>query len=916
MSFKDFLDQEPPPGYVAGIGRGATGFTTSADTGGIQPGFSFQNDENDDDDDENGNNSHLDAEDGSILAITSRNDKEDEEADRIYEEIEKKLRSRNKSATSKTSNANNKIVGKIDKEDQIKDKFSDLKRSLAAVSSSEWESLPEVGDLTRRNKRTRLLEQQQQRTYAVPDSVIAGSTSLGGGIQSRTDFKSISESKDKLLSSQLDRLLPQSNELNLIDAEETNRILDEKSDSQIADIRKGRSILASLRRTEPHKSSSWIASARLEEQAQNHSAAKRLIEEGCKNAPKNEDVWLESIRIHKQTSEGTKMCKVIVNEALKFNSRSEKLWLQAEELENTSDTVSRRRTLMRALEALPNNANLWRRLINLETDEEDVHKLLQRAVELCPKEWEFWLTLINLSDYKEAKNLLNKARKALDGNYFVWLTASKLEERENSSIEFKKISKLMEKAFHEVRKSHHNVPREVWLKEAETAESEGFSKTCQAIVYNLLDSESDDEQQNLNQWFNDAEAAAAKKFKETANNIYKYVIHKFPHNISSWVKLLGFLRKTSSDQSVINGFYKQAIELNPTEEIFPLMFAKDKWQIEGDIEGARSILLSAYKLLPENESIWLARVKLEVKTFNYDSAKEISETAVKLIPNSSARLWYKHIHLLRLINVKTPSDKYELRILSVLGRALELFPHTPQLHLQKAQIFLCDLKKPDFARESASIGVKQCPESIPLWILLSRIDEEHIKIVIRARSVLDTAMLKNPKSDALWAAKIQLERRNKDLVAARQLTNKALKIFPSSSCVWIEYLSLIPKMSQRKTAFVDAMKNTNNSPEILLQIGIFFWLDGKHSKAKAWFERALNNDNCNGDSWGWLYLFLDGYGTTEEKNSLLQKFNEKYEGINKGETWNATNKDLSNFEKTPVELLHHLSKSLLNKYKN
>ena len=34
VSRLDFLKQKPPPNYVAGVGRGATGFTTRSDIGG------------------------------------------------------------------------------------------------------------------------------------------------------------------------------------------------------------------------------------------------------------------------------------------------------------------------------------------------------------------------------------------------------------------------------------------------------------------------------------------------------------------------------------------------------------------------------------------------------------------------------------------------------------------------------------------------------------------------------------------------------------------------------------------------------------------------------------------------------------------------------------------------------------------
>ena len=894
-----FLDQEPPPGYISGIGRGATGFTTSADTGSLQPGFTIENGEESDD-----NLAGEIGDEGAILASGKNRDKEDEEADQIYEEIERKLQRRKVLKEEAVSEAENQSY-------EIKSKFSDLKRSLSSISAEQWEALPEVGDITRRNKRTRLYEQQQQRTYAVPDSVIAGSIARA----SPTNFQSISESRDQLLLSQLDSLLPK-HEIEF-NAEEATEILKNDQHVQIADIRKGRQILASLRRTQPNLSNSWIASARLEEQATNYTMAKKLIIEGCKHAPKSEDIWLESIRIHKLTSEGAKMCKVIVAESLKYNPGSEKLWIQAENLENSIDVVSRKRILMRAIEAIPSSASLWKRLVDLETNQDDVSKILTKAIELCPTEWDFWLTLINSSEYKDAKTLLNRARKALNGNYQVWITAAKLEERENSTIDSSKISKLMDKAFKETEKSTTTILRTTWLEEAIKAEEEGFRNTCRAIVNSLLSSEinQDNPEENLVTWFQDAETLALKESVEAANYIHQFIVETNPHSINSWKELFSFLKNSSNrNLDTLFNYYKRSIELNPKVEVLHLMYAKDLWQLAGNIVEARKVLNAASHGLENNEEVWFARIKLEIKSGNFEQALSISSKMIKAIPTSSDRVWYKHIHLVRCMNNREQNPNYEGQILALLESGLDSFPESPRLHLQKIQVLLRDLRKPDIARESARAAVEKLPSIVELWILLSHIDEQHLNILIKARSVLDTAILKNPTSDKLWTAKIQLERRNKDFVAARQLVNKGLKAFPKSSRIWIEYLSLIPKMSHRKTAFLDALKSTENSPEILLGIGVFFWLDSKHSKAKSWFERALSNDRNSGECWGWLFNFMKSYGKQQEKENLINSFESHYEEINKGDIWNSTNKDITNFEKTPKEILELVSKVLISKY--
>ncbi|CUM56472.1 uncharacterized protein AC631_05138 [Debaryomyces fabryi] len=911
MDRKAFLDQEPPAGYIAGIGRGAAGFTTSADTGSvrIQPGIIVLDNE---EEDINGSNAEDENDDG-LLGKKLNRDQDDEEADRIYEEIDRRMERKRKDKTSTEEETELASVN------NTKEQFADLKRALSGVSDEQWENLPEVGDLTRRNKRARLLEQQQQRFYAMPDSVIAGAGSIGGGSISKnsvTDFQSISGAKDKLLSRQLDSLVPQSANDATEDIQ-NDIIAEEELVSKVGDIKKGRLILSSLRKTNPYKANSWIASARLEEQAKNYTAAKNFIVEGCRKVPHSEDIWLESIHIHQKSTEGTKMCKIIVTEALKFNNTSEKLWIKAFELENASDIVSRRRILMKALEFLPQNVKLWERLIDLEEDPKDVAKLLHKAIELCPNEWTFWISLINLSNYAESKNLLNKARKSMSDNHKVWIAAAKLEEREHEDISVKKLSTLMEKGIKKLENSISDksklLSRQEWLGEAANTEIEGFNKTCQAIVNNVLNIDiPSDPKEKLSIWFKEAGHFANQSRFETSNCIYQYIIEQFPNNSECWMRLFSSLKQISPlNLDRLFSFYEQAIKLNPQFELFALMYAKDKWILAKDVDGAREILKAANKVIPESEAILLAQVKLEIKNMNYEAANKISTATVELLPASSPRVWYKHIHLKRVLNMKSPDSKYRECILSLCNESLERFPDCDKLYLQKGQILLQDLKNMQIAREVYSIGVKKCPKSIDLWLSLVRIDEREFKILIRARSMLDTAILNNPTSEELWNEKIGIERRNNDNIIARQICNKALRDFPNSPLLWIQNLQMIPKMSQRKNAFLDALKLTDNSPLVLLHIGIFFWLDGKFMKAKSWFERALNGDKNNGDCWGWLFNFIDKHGSDSEKQTLLENFEKQYEGINKGRTWNLINKKVENFEKTPTELLLLVGKQLI-----
>lgn len=114
---KDFLSQPAPENYVAGLGRGATGFTTRSDLGPAREGPSedqikealakraaqlgaapptaygaTEKKEEDDDDDR-----FQDPENETGLFANGQFDRDDDEADRIYQDIDERMEKRRKS---------------------------------------------------------------------------------------------------------------------------------------------------------------------------------------------------------------------------------------------------------------------------------------------------------------------------------------------------------------------------------------------------------------------------------------------------------------------------------------------------------------------------------------------------------------------------------------------------------------------------------------------------------------------------------------------------------------------------------------------------------------------------------------------------------------------------------------------------
>ncbi|KAG5420750.1 prp1 [Candida metapsilosis] len=856
-----FLDQEPPPGYVAGVGRGAVGFST------VKPQNRI------DDIDDNEDNTGQEVNESGLLVSRAKRDEEDEEADRIFEEIENRLKSRRK--------RNTVVKVPTDYELSKKSQFSDLKRDLTSLTEEEWLSLPEAGDMTRKNKRSRILEQQSQRLYTAPDSILARGAGVG-----MTESMSKTE-KEAFLTAQLDNIAGRKNK-DTVDLEET--VLSSNGadrDAKFADLKKGRLILASLRKTEPYRPSSWIQSARLEEQAKNFNKAREIISDGCKTIPGSEEVWLENVRLNLNDTE---YAKAIVKEGLRYCNSSVNLWMKAVELE--VETKSKKRMIMRALEDFPREDQLWKLLIEIEEDENVVPKLLVKAVDLCPTCWEFWIALVNMSNYDDAKKYLNKARKTLHGDVKVWIAACKLEERENPGISEVKIRKMTDRAVNE----NHNVSKIEWFDIAARAIEEGFLKTGKEVIASYLRSSELTSEELLTE----VEDQAKNDHLVITQSIVSFLVNS-KTEMGILQRLMKVVRKHLDSKSLLQ-YYATAVEKTPNSMSLYSMYAEDAWKVAGDLAKAREILHKADDKF-DDDVFKFASIKLEFSTGNIEGAELITQGVIEKESSRNVKYWYKYIHILRCKG-DPPRE-----ILKVSQQALDLFPESWKLYLQQIQILMDDMEDLKSAKDVAALSVKKCPQSVKLWITYSNI-EEKLGVLIKARSILDTASLTIPNSVEIAVAQVELEKRQKNIKTAIILTSRNLKQFPSNAYVWYQHLSLIPKMSLRKPEFVNALQKTNNSPEILLYLGVLFWKDGKFSKAKSWFDRSLNANPFNGDIWGWLYAFWKRNGNDENLSLFLRDFDAKLDNISKGNVFKEVQKHPRNYGIPHRDLLELVSSKL------
>ena len=866
-----------PINYVAGLGRGATGFTTRSDIGPA-------NGRTEQDEAAKLNDSKYDEFTGYAGSLVANDayDEDDEAADQVWNEIDARMDERRRSRREQ------RIQEQLNKYRSVRPKlqhqFTDLKRDLKYVSSEQWEALPEPGAHTKyaaaekRNERfapapDSLLEKarmEQETVSSLDDKQMlhggmetpmdsargmlggapGGSSGAGSssGSSGMTDLKSIGEARGAVLSVKLDQMS---------DSVEGQTVVDPKgyltdlnsikvsTEAEIGDIKKARLLLKSVTSTNPGHGPGWIAAARLEEVAGKLLQARQIIREGCLACPAAEDVWLEAARL--QTADNA---KIILADAVKKIPQSVKIWIHAASLE--TNVTMRRRVLRKALEIIPNSVKLWQAAIDLEGPD-DARLMLGRAVECVPHAVDMWLALARLETYQNARKVLNKAREKIPTEPQIWITASKLEEA-NGNVDL--VDRIIEKAIKSLTLHQVDLDREQWLNEAEAAEKAGAARTAQAILRETL-AIGVEEEDRKRIWIEDAESFVSRSCPECARAVYAEALKVFPTKKSVWLKAALHEKKYGSSES-LDALLRKAVSFCPHAEALWLMGAKEKW-LGGEVEAARAILNEAFRANPDSEQVWLAAVKLESENDQPDAARQLLAKARERA--GTERVWMKSALLERSLGLNDAA-------LTLLGQAIKVHPKYWKLLLMRAQLER-QLERTDAARETLARAVKACPDCVPIWLEAARL-EEAMGNGGRARSLLEVGRLKNVNAPRLWLEAVRLERRAGNKKAAATLMSKALQQCRTAGSLWAEAIAMEPR-AQQKTKSSDALKACDNDPMVILAVSRLFWRDRKEEKARSWCNRAVTIDPDLGDAWANYYAFELQHGTSEQQAEVMRR---------------------------------------------
>ncbi|KAI7826251.1 PRP1 splicing factor, N-terminal-domain-containing protein [Kickxella alabastrina] len=316
--------QAAPPGYVAGLGRGASGFTTRSDIGPAREAAAATatatagaTAAGDSSSRARGTKASLaasvdarfqDAENEEGLFSNMRYEADDEEADRVWAQIDAQMEQRH--------------AGKR------KSPHGTALRGTCRIR-------PHAGFGARARR---------------PDQAI---DAAGGGA---TDLLAIGQARDSGYLTSLGSL-------------------GAARAAEVGDIGRARELLRSVTAANPTSAPGWLARARVEEMAGEQARARKVILEACER----EDVWVEAARLH-----ATAEARAILASGVRHCPQSVRLWSAAADLEIGQ---ARRRVLRRALEKVPGSQALWMDALETRENARRVLNRARRAVPASADVW-------------------------------------------------------------------------------------------------------------------------------------------------------------------------------------------------------------------------------------------------------------------------------------------------------------------------------------------------------------------------------------------------------------------------------------------------------------------------------------------------------------------------------------------------
>ena len=543
-----------------------------------------------------------------------------------------------------------------------------------------------------------------------------------------------------------------------------------------------------------------------------------------------------------------------------------------------------------------------------------------------------WLALARLETYDKAKQILNKARKAIPHEISIWIHAAKLEEAQNPDTCDKQVDELIERSVRALVKYDVEVPTQKWVEEALNCNIGGSSKVCSAILKTAIkedfasanrDELNENSFANLNKekksfWLEIAENANLKGCLHMTREIYKILLMHFKNDVDIWIKLIDLEKKYGTVEEQVE-ILKKSVESCSENELFWLMYSNYKFKNES-IEAAKDVLNEALKLHPNKPEIILGFVKYLKIENKFDEAQKMLKCARENFESSNNKIWIASIQLERQLgNLE--------KAFEICDFAMKKFPDCPKFFMIGGQIKE-SLSDKHSASKIYEKGIEYNKKTCHLYICWAKLFYSNAGI---ARSIFEKALKVLPNDDRIWFEFVKFENANftnlekklqekklsnvdeiyeeDDIELAKlknntnMILNKGLKECPNSGLLWS--IAIEVEKGNKHARASDALKKCENSIYVKTAVGKLYAQEKHIDKARLWFESAIKSNPDYGDAWVYYFKLEKQLGDDRKSVEIMKKCAEsspKY-----GEFWVQISKDIKNWRMKPEEILRAAS---------
>ena len=694
-------------------------------------------------------------------------DDDDHEADDVYKSIDDRMDSKRK---RKREEGEKKRMAEFREErPKIADQFADVKAKLQEVSEDQWNAIPEVGDYS-------IKRRQRESFSAVPDSVIADQAAAVGGAGQAATLDRRQQKYGGFQTPIGGFSTPMGGFNTPMGGWRTPGGFTTPAGGG------GTSVVNNL--TGLSQAREQVLSLRLDKMSDSVSG-QTVVD------PKGYLTDLNSQKLSDSAEVGDiKKARRLLRSVTMTNPKHAPGWIAAARLERTVGKMSQaRKIIQQGCETCPDSEDLWIEAAAMQTPE-NAKVVFANAVRHIPRSVKIWIAACELeSDPIKKKSVLRRALEFVPNSVRLWRAAVELEDAEDAKI-------LLSRAVECVPTA---VP--LWL---------AYARLCDY---------------------------------EEAKKILNRARRAVPTDPRIWISACKLEEAAGSPQELIDRLLQNAIKF-----------------------------LQTHNVVLEREQ-WLKEARFAEQSGNPKTATAIVKAAIDIgvEPEERRRVWLDDAKA-ALARGGGKGDKVAVQVArTIYSVALKTFPGKRDIWLEAVKLEQ-EHGTAERVEELLKQAVTRVPQEEILWLMAAKHKWRQMGDVAGARAILRDAFAANAENEKIWLAAVKLEWENGEIERARQLLKKARQR-AATERVWMKSCLLewqTEQLDAEEELLQEALRLYPSFDKLWMMCAQLYQEKGDVAKARATFHKGLMRCPHNATLWILAAELEEQNGAATKARSLLE----------------------------------------------